>query len=661
MNIQNAGSLSARRKAIDIADHFEKVVELPGTDAEIASAVQEAEIAPLLAALFVLSGERALIADDLVPPLPPLGAAGAPQGGMSEAALTKGRALATAELIKARQNGWPRMEPAPDLLRDAFKYLTKNDDKDFTDMLSREFRLPVDRATPAWQKSELAPSRQFKVAVIGAGLAGVAAAYRLSQANVPFVVLEKSSRPGGVWNDNRYPGCRLDTPNFAYGFSFAPKSDWPQAFSQQKEILNYIDTVLGSAELSDSFEFDTEVVRMTYDPARGGWSIAVRQPAGEKTLFADVVISAVGHLNRPSIPSIPGQESFSGRAFHSAEWPSDVDVKGKRVAVLGTGASGFQIVPAIADRVDSLTVFQRTPSWILSTPNYYDDIRPGMRRLLASVPYYGRWFRLFQFVMALDARFPAVAVDPDWKHPISVSALNEKLRQECLSLLAQQCGDRLDLLQKLTPNYAPGSKRMVRDNGAYVRALKQPNVSLVTEAVASLTPTGVVTSDGVHHDVDILVYATGFHASSYMAPIEVVGENGIPLHEFWEGDCRAYLGISVPNYPNLFIIGGPNSGLVVNGNAIVTTEYSLQFVMSSIEYMLREGAKSVDLRPDVYDAYNLEIDRENRKRTWGVATVNTWYQGKNGRPAVPWPYPIIEYFRRTAHFDPGKYVVRPVR
>jgi 4-hydroxyacetophenone monooxygenase len=578
---------------------------------------------------------------------------------MSAAALTKGRALATAVLINARDNGWPKKDPVPELLRDAFKYLTKNDEEEFTDLISREFRLPVDVNTPAWQKDELAPKRQFNVVVIGAGLAGVAAAYRLSQANVPFVVLEKNSRPGGVWNDNRYPGCRLDTPNFAYGFSFAPRSDWPQAFSQQKEILKYVDAVVDGAELSDNFEFDTEVVSMEYDSVKGGWSITVRQGKHEKTHFANVVISAVGHLNRPSIPKIPGRELFRGKAFHSAEWPSDVEVEGKRVAVLGTGASGFQIVPTIAGQVESLKVFQRTPSWILSTPNYLDDIRPGMRQLLKTVPYYGRWFRLFQFFMALDARFPAVAVDPEWKHPISVSPLNETLRLECLTLLAQQCGDRLDLLQKLTPNYAPGSKRMVRDNGAYVNALKQPNVSLVAEPITGFTPAGVVTSDGVNHDVDIVVYATGFHASDYMSPIEVIGENGIPLHDFWEGDCRAYLGISVPNYPNLFIIGGPNSGLVVNGNAVVTTEYSLQFIMSSVEYMLREQVKSVDVSPDVYDSYNQEIDRENRKKTWGVATVNTWYQGKNGRPAVPWPYPIIEYFRRTARFDPDKYATRP--
>lgn len=646
--------------AASLAAHFEQVDDLSGTDEEIEAAVQEAELPPLLAALYALTGDEELVGDDLVPPLPQLGAAGFPHGGMSPVALARGRALAASALIRARDEGWSRDGATSELIRRSFTYLSSRHSEDLAEMLTYEFGGLAGDDAREWTKEDIAPDRDFKVLVIGGGLAGIAAAYRLSQHNVPFTVLEKSSGPGGVWHDNRYPGCRLDTPNFAYGFSFAPKPDWPQEFSQQEEILRYLHEVVDSAEISENFQFGAEVLRMEYDIDRSGWSVTAHRHGRTETYFADVVISAVGHLNRPRVPEIPGQGDYLGRAFHSAEWPDDADIDDKRVAVVGTGASGFQVVPSIASRVKELTVFQRTASWILSTPNYNADIRQGMQKLLRSVPYFGRWERLWQYILAVDARYPLVGVDPNWRHPISVSAPNERLRQECLQLLAEQCGDRDDLREKLTPGYPPGAKRMVRDDGSYVRALKQPNVRLVSDRITELTPTGITTADGEHHEVDVVVYATGFHATSYMAPIDVVGKEGVSLHDFWDGDSRAYLGLTVPGYPNLFIVGGPNSGLVVNGNAVVTTEYSLNYVLSGIEYVLREQIASTDVRTDAYESYNRDIDAENRMKAWGVATVNTWYQGKGGRPAVPWPYPIREFFRRTVRFDPDAYEARPV-
>lgn len=644
--------------SLGITSRFDQVQAIAGTDAEIVAAVEEAEIPPLLAAVHVLTGDPALIAAELAPPLPPMGAASVPHGGMSESALATARELLSSALITARDHGWPRSEPDPALLDRTFRFLSGKDDQDIVDMLAGEFGFPTAERDPSWSADEVAPGRDFKVLIIGGGLAGITAAYRLAQAGLQFVVIERSPGPGGVWNDNRYPGCRLDTPNFAYGLSFAPKHDWPQEFSRQGEILAYLNSVVDAAELRDRFEFDSEVLRCEYDAESVKWSVTVRRSDGREFVHVvDVVLSAVGHLNRPKEPEIPGREEFLGRAFHSAQWPDDVDVRGKRVAVVGTGASGFQVVPAVAKDVASLTVFQRTPSWLLSTPNYHADIRSGMRALLESVPYFGRWFRLWQFALAVDARFPAVRVDPTWKHPISVGPENEQLRQECLALLAERCGDRLDLLEKLTPGYPPGAKRMVRDNGAYIDALKQSNVELVTEAMSGFTPRGVVTADGSEFEVDIAVFATGFHASAYMAPIEVVGEDGVALHEYWQGDCRAYLGMSVPGFPNLFIISGPNSGLVVNGNAVVTTEDCVQYVMSSIEFMLRERVSGMTVRFDEYQRYNDEIDNENRKKAWGVATVNTWYQGKDGRPAVPWPHSLVEFYRRTKQFDPAKYEI----
>lgn len=639
---------------------FDEVVALDGDDDAITAAVHDADLPALLAALAVLTGNEALLAPDLIPPTPPMMARIAPQGGMSAAAQARARALATAVLISMRDQGWPREAPSPAMLRKAITFLTKQPGDDYLRFLMREIGLPEDAGAPKWSKRALAPRRDYRVAVIGAGLAGIAAAYRLSQAGIPYVVIEKNPGLGGVWWNNTYPGCRLDTPNFAYSFSFAQKPDWPQQFSKQEEILKYINEVADRGGLREKIDFSTEVSCMRYDAQKGGWWIDARRDGVDQVYFANAVISAVGHLNRPSIPAIPGQDVFAGRAFHSAEWPDDLDVTDKRVAVIGTGASGFQIVPAIADRVRSLHVFQRNPAWMLPTPNYHDDIKPGMSWLLKRVPYYGRWFRFWQFWLAAEGRFPAVQVDPDWHHPVSISARNEELRQGCLANLAEQVGDRGDLLEKLTPSYPPGAKRMVRDNGAYVGALKKPHVHLVSARIDHLTPTGIVTADGAHHALDAIVYATGFYAADYLDPIAVEGRDGLKLHDVWNGDCRAFLGVSIPAFPNLFILGGPNSGLVVNGSAIFTAECALEYALRAVEHMLRHDIKAVEVKAEVYDAFNAEVDRENLLRAWGTTKVNTWYQGRSGRPTVTWPYPILEYFNRTSRFEPDDFDLEPL-
>ena len=638
---------------------FDAIAPIEADDATITAALEEAELPALLAALAVLTGDRALLDKDLVPPTPPMIMGIAPQGGMSAEAQTKARMRALAALIAAREHGWPQPQPTTERLADSIAFLTKGAGEDYLGLLKHEIGLPEDAGRPQWTRAGIAPGRDFRVAVIGGGLTGIATAYRLAQAGLDFVLYEKNPDIGGVWWNNIYPGCRLDTPNFAYSFSFAQKADWPQQFSERSQIMAYARRVVEDADLGRHFVFNTQVLAMRYDEDKGGWWLRLRGPDGETDSFAHVVMAGVGHLNRPNIPDLPGRASFRGRAFHSAEWPDDCEVDGKRVAVVGTGASGFQIVPSIVGSVRSLHVFQRNPSWMLSTPTYHDDIKPGMSWLLQHVPYYGRWYRFWQFWIAAEGRFPAVQVDPNWDHPISISPLNEALRQGCLANLAAQVGDRLDLLEKLSPRYPPGAKRMVRDNGAYIDALKQPHSHLVSEPIQRLTPSGIVTADGHHHEVDIIVYATGFLAADYLDPIVIEGREGVRLHDFWNGDSRAYLGITVPGFPNLFIIGGPNAGLVVNGSALFTSECALEYAMRGIEAMLRRSIKAVEPRREPYDAFNEDVDHHNRLRAWGTNRVATWYQGRSGRPAVTWPHPILEYYRRTATFQIGDYVLHP--
>ncbi len=635
---------------------FDTVAVLEADEAAIAAAVEDAELPALLATLAALTSDPALLDIDLVPPTPPMIMRIAPQGGMSLEAQAKAKRLCVAALVKGRDEGWKNPLPKPEALRAAIAFLTKNAGDDYLDLLMHEIGFPDDPGRPKWSKTAIAAGRDMRVAVIGGGLTGIATAYRLSQAGIDFVAYEKNPEIGGVWWNNTYPGCRLDTPNFAYSYSFAQKSDWPQQFSERDVIMDYARRVVADADLRRHFEFSTEVLGMRYDEARAGWRLRLGGPNGKREEFAHVVMPGVGHLNRPNIPDVAGKDTFAGRAFHSAEWPADIDVTGRRVAVVGTGASGFQIVPSIIDRVTSLHVFQRNPSWMLSTPTYHDDIKPGMTWLLKHVPYYGRWFRFWQFWIAAEGRFPAIQVDPEWRHPISISAVNEELRQGCLANLAAQVGNRLDLLEKLTPTYPPGAKRMVRDNGAYIEALKQPHACLVSERIERLTPGGIVTADGARHEVDIIVYATGFLAADYLDPMDIEGVGGTKLREFWNGDSRAYLGICVPHFPNLFIIGGPNAGLVVNGSAIFTSECALEYAMRAVEHMLRNGVKSVEVRREAYDAFNEDVDQHNRLRAWGTSRVKTWYQGRSGRPTVTWPHPIREYYRRTSTFKEADFV-----
>lgn len=636
---------------------FDEVRPIAASNEEIEAAVADADLPALLAALAMVTGDPALVSEELQPPTPPMGASIKPQGGMSAEMQAKARQLATRTLIEYRDKGCPPPDPsAPFLLDRIIRFLAKGAGDEYLPLLRHELALPEDVGAPTWHKEEVAPERDFRVAVIGAGLSGVAAAYRLQQAGVPYMVFEKNPEVGGVWWNNTYPGCRLDTPNFAYSFSFAQKPDWPQQFSRQSEIQKYIADVASGSAVRRNIQFETEVVSLRYDDASATWRVQIRRRTGEtEELTFNAIITAVGQLNRPSYPKIPGYERFAGVAFHSAEWPAGLDLTNKRVAVVGTGASAYQIVPSIVDQVAELKVFQRNPPWMLPTPSYHDDIKPGMAWLLHHVPYYGRWFRFWQFWIAAEGRLPLVEVESAWKHPISVGRANEELRQECMAHLEAQLADHPDLLEKLTPTYPPGAKRMLRDNGVWASALKQPHASLITDPIDHLVEDAIVTADGRRYGVDIIVFATGFQASDYLEPITVVGRDGKDLHQWWGGDCRAYLGITIPGFPNLFMTAGPNTSVVVNGSAIFSAECAVEYAMSAIGQLLAGGHLAMDCREEPFWRYNERVDAGNLKKAWGTAKTTSWYKNSSGRASQPWPFSLLEYWQLTERVDLEDY------
>ncbi|CAM3177906.1 NAD(P)/FAD-dependent oxidoreductase [Prescottella defluvii] len=629
-------------------DPFDVCLPIVESDEYLESVVREAELPALLAALALANADLSLLTDQVKPPLPPMDSVIAPQGGMTEEAQELARTLAVHALKSLRNRGSePISDPSEELLAQIMRFLTKDAGDEYLPLLRHELGLPADYGSPSWSKAEIAPDVEFTVAIIGAGISGMAAAYRLQQAGVDYVVFEKNSEVGGTWWENVYPGCRLDTPNFAYSYSFAQKADWPQQFSTQTEIEGYLCDVASSFELRRNVRFGTEVTSATFDEDSGTWMLTTRTGAETGTRRVNAVITAVGQLNRPNIPEIVGLDSFTGRWFHSAQWDTDADLTGLKVAVVGTGASAYQIVPAIADSVEHLSVFQRNAPWMLPTPTYHDDISPGMNWLLRHVPHYGRWYRFWQFWIAAEGRLPFVEADPDWADADSTSANNAELRRQLLAHLRRQLADRPDLLGKMTPTYPPGAKRLLRDNGVWAETLQQSHVDLVTEGISEITPNGIRTVDGAVHEVDVIVFATGFHASDYLEPITVTGSQGMDIHEYWGGDARAYMGITVPHFPNLFMLMGPNTGVIVNGSSLYMAECAAEYTVECIGELLRARKQTIEPHHDAMEAFCERVDAGNRRRAWGVAQVNSWYKNKFGRASQVWPFSLLEFYQLT--------------
>lgn len=638
---------------LDTLTAYDSVLDIDADDEQLEAVVMEAELAPLLAALALATGDLTILHDDLRPPLPPMAARIEPQGGMSAEAQQSARAVAAAALKRLRDKGPVGIERVDEAgLFTIMQFLTKGAGEEYLPLLTHELGLPREVGAPEWRYEDLAPEAGFDVAVIGGGITGLAAARRLSQAGVPFTLFEKNTDVGGVWHDNVYPGCRLDTPNFAYSFSFAQRSDWPDQFSKREDIASYLRGVATNFDLRKHVEFGTEVTEMVYLEDEARWRLTVRDARGNSTerLFS-AVFTAVGQLSQPAYPNIPGREDFGGPAFHSAEWDTAVDYRGLRVAVVGTGASAYQIVPALVDSVASLTVFQRNAPWMLPTPTYYSATPDGMMWLLRHVPYYGRWVRFWQFWIAAEGRLPFVTAEPGWTGEGSTSAANAELRRQLIASIESQVGDRPELVEKMIPNYPPGSKRMTRDNGAWVSSLKREHVELVTTGIDRIDEQGVVTVDGEHRAFDLIVYATGFKAADYLEPMSVTGVGGQDLHKRWQGDAKAYNGVLVPEFPNMFMLMGPNTGVVVNGSSLYMSECVAEYAVECLKQLFISGNDAMTSTEAALDEFVAWVDAGNERRTWGVTKVNTWYQNSLGRASQVWPHSLREFYDLTRQVE----------
>ncbi len=631
----------------------------PITDSDdvIKAAIEQAHLPSLIAALVHVTGDSGLVTGEIKPVYDFFGDG---QGGLTDEQRAATKARAFAALKALRDGGKLPAQPSRETVRKMMNFVAGAEIPErYVPFLEEELALDA-KDVKAVQTLEALPEsakKDFRVLIIGAGMSGLLAAIRLSQAKIPFVVVDKNTDVGGTWFVNTYPGCRVDNPNHLYSYSFEPNHDWPYHFSTQPILWKYFQGVADKYGLRQHIRFQTEVIESVYDEAHAVWKTRVRKADGsEETLVSNAVITAVGQLSRPRLPDIKGIESFKGKSFHSATWDHSVDLKGKRVAVIGTGASAFQFVPEIAPDVAQLYVFQRTAPWLGPTANYHDKVDDGKKWLLKHVPFYGKWYRFWLFWMLTDGIYEFVKADPDWTaRKDSVGAQNDMLREMLTQYTHSQLEGRPELQAAATPNYPPGGKRSVRDNGVWLGALKRPNVETVTDGIAEITPTGLKTKDGRSFDVDVIIYGTGFTASQFLAPMTFKGKGGVDLHAQWGGDARAYLGIAVPNFPNLFIMYGPNTNIVVNGSIIFFSECEIRYIQGLLELLLRSNASAIEVKKDVHDAFNVKVDASNAQMAWGVPQVTSWYKNAKGRVTQNWPWPLVDYWSATRSPNPADF------
>ncbi|TPG32397.1 NAD(P)/FAD-dependent oxidoreductase [Mycobacterium hodleri] len=513
-------------------------------------------------------------------------------------------------------------------------------------LMSRDVDIPSDSV-----------SEGFRVVIIGAGLSGLCTAIKLARTDIDFVILEKDEDLGGTWLENVYPGCGVDTPSHLYSFSFAPNPKYSRYFAKRNEVEDYLQGLAESYDVRSRIQFQTEVVRARYENDSATWQIETRDATGQRAeLSANVLISAVGMVNRPSIPPIPGLADFSGPVMHTAAWDTSVDLTGKRVAVIGNGASAMQLVPAIADDAQRVTVFQRSKQWAVPHPNYHRTVNESVRYLMAEVPFYLQWYRLRSFWNFSDRLHSSLQIDPRWPHPErSVNEANDRHRVFLTKYIKAQLGDRTDLLDACLPDYPPYGKRPLIDNGWYA-TVSRDDVDLVTDAVERVEGNTVLSSAGAAAEVDVIALATGFKTLQFLWPMEIIGRSGRTLREEWgEDDARAYLGVTVSDFPNFFLVNGPNTNAGHGGSAIHPTEFQVRYILQAIKYLLSNDVASIEVDRDVFVEYNRELDEALAQSIWSHTGMTTYYRNQAGRIVVSSPWTYVDYWTRIRNFDQLEY------
>jgi 4-hydroxyacetophenone monooxygenase len=494
------------------------------------------------------------------------------------------------------------------------------------------------------------------VLIAGAGVCAIALGVALGRLGIPYTIVEKNAEIGGTWYVNRYPGCGVDTPNHSYSFSFGKRNPWTRYFAQRQELHDYLLKVVNEHGIRKHVRLKTELTSSRWDEGKKRWISTLRTEKGEETVESTALVSAIGQLNDPAPARFKDDETYKGETIHSALWRDDIKLDGRHVAVIGTGATAMQLVPSIADRVASITVYQRTAQWARPVQGYSEEITEGAQWLLAHLPFYVQWYRFNMFWRYGDGLLPFLRKDPAWPHPErAVNKGNDRHREELTEFILSELKDRPDLIEKCVPTYPPYGKRILLDNN-WFRTLTKPNVELVTEPIDRFAPEGIVTGDGKLRKHDLIVISTGFRVTEMAARLNITGREGKNLRQAWAGDNpTAYLGLTVPDFPNLFVMLGPNSGPAHGGSVIFQSECQSRYITSCLVEMIEHGLAAIDVRPEAHDEYVRKVDAEHEQMIWTHPGMTTYYRNSQGRVFSAMPWRFVDYWQMTHDVDLADY------
>jgi 4-hydroxyacetophenone monooxygenase len=631
------------------------------TEGQITEAVASAPVPLLLMVTYQVTGDDKWLGDRFRPERGK-GIGVRDTGGLSDEAQAEIREAAAGAIAYLLDGNPPAIDPDDEQTTELVSFfLGEPVEPRYGPLLREEI---VRRSSPVGEAAALPTAHApagLKAVVIGIGIAGMAGIRILQQLGIDFVVFERASGAAGVWNQNNYPGAGVDTPSHLYSFSFN-YHDWDMYFELRDGLYSYFNAVLDDLDARHKVRFETTVISADYDEDTALWTVLTRDAQGvEERHVANIVFSAVGSLTAPSLPAVPGIDTFAGTQFHSNEWPENLDLTDRTVAVVGVGASAQQIVPEIAPKVQHLTVFQRSPQWAAPFEQFRKEVPKGQRLLLQHVPLYRSWNWVELFWQHGDKIIEALRIDSSWEHPErSVNRRNDGHRRFFTRYIEEQLEGRPDLIEKALPTYPPYGKRILLDNGWY-RTLKRDNVSLVADGISEVDATGLIDSAGDHTDVDVIVWATGFKATHFLSSLEVHGEGGVLLSDVWDvDDPKAYLGVSIPRFPNFFMIGGPHS-LPGSGSFMYVIELQARYLRDLLSMMFSEGITAIAATEDVTTEYNDLVDETHAKTVWSHPGFGTYYRNSKGRVIFVMPFLNVEYWEFVQHPDLGDYDAYQVR
>ncbi len=544
------------------------------------------------------------------------------------------------------------LEISDPVLSDLFRLVTGDElEAPYAQKLRLDLGLDMDGDA----MSKVDGSKNIRVAVIGAGLSGLRVAEKLLTDGFDVTIYEAGASAGGVWRENTYPGCGLDTHPYQYEFPDAPFPGWQKGYANRGDILAYIGWLIDRWHLANRIVWNTQVRGARWDGALRQWVLDLAD--GKPGPRADILIAAVGALSKPKVPPIDGIETFAGAIFHTSGWRHDTSLKGRRIGLIGNGSSGVQVAKHLSEQ-GNLTLFQRSPAWIVPRRSDFDKplIDESHRHLFASIPGYERWFRLRLAWELGDKNYRNLRLDPSWRGGKGINSHNEAIRRDLVKYIGSKVAKRPDLMEKLVPDYPPFTKRMVVDNDFYT-ALAAPGSSVVTEAIVAGDAHGLWTADGRHHRLDVIVLATGYRSTQFLWSLDLRGRSGRTPAELAGGDdeIRAYMGVSLPDFPNFFVMQGPNTGAGHGGSLTFAADCQATFIRNGVRAMLRRGTSTMECTMDALDAFNRELDQGLKTMVWSMGDVTSRFRNRQGRVVGNHPWSWQDIWTRARTVDEGAF------